>query len=154
MVPDDVRRAHRSFPGPPRTAPTWNPRVVPTLEELEGRPIPAAGGERTHVIRRCTELMRTDVDRYTVEDLRIMIGQQLGAFHLLPRAVGVLLDDPLAEGHFFPGDLLTVVMRLPPAASHAHAVLREALVARVALLPREDLTPALADAVAAFVAPR
>ncbi|WP_329300492.1 contact-dependent growth inhibition system immunity protein [Streptomyces sp. NBC_00659] len=34
----------------------------------------------------------------TVEDLRLLIGQDAGLAHLLPLALEVLRDDPMAEG--------------------------------------------------------
>jgi hypothetical protein len=52
---------------------------------------------------------------FTVEDLRIMIGQQVA----LDRLVGIALDrlraDPLVEGDCYPGDLLASVLRVDPA---------------------------------------
>jgi hypothetical protein len=50
------------------------------------------------------------VDEFTVEDLRIMIGQQIGLWHLMPLTVAVLEQDPLAEGDFYAGDLLSSVI--------------------------------------------
>jgi hypothetical protein len=51
------------------------------------------------------------LDDFTVEDLRIMIGQKIGLLHLLPLAIKILKHDPLAEGDYYPGDLLTSVIR-------------------------------------------
>jgi hypothetical protein len=53
---------------------------------------------------------------FTVEDLRVMLGQEIAVPVLLSRAAQVLLRDPLAEGNYYPGDLLSNVMRLPDAA--------------------------------------
>lgn len=78
-----------------------------------GVPWDAAAGQPTFLMRRCTELMSKDLDHFTVEDLRIMLGQQIGVPWLLPRVVQVLLDDPLASGDYYPGDLLAAVQRLP-----------------------------------------
>ena len=41
---------------------------------------------------------------------RIMIGQNIGLTHLLPRAVAILETNPLAEGDCFAGDLLSAVL--------------------------------------------
>ncbi len=35
---------------------------------------------------------------------------------LAPRAVEIVAEDPLAEGDFYPGDLLYVLLRLPASA--------------------------------------
>ncbi|WP_458351676.1 contact-dependent growth inhibition system immunity protein [Micromonospora schwarzwaldensis] len=45
-----------------------------------------------------------------------MLGQEIGVPALLPLAVQVLLRDPLAEGDYYPGDLLSNVLRLPDSA--------------------------------------
>lgn len=42
-----------------------------------------------------------------------MIGQRIGLPHLVPLALDVLEQDPLAEGDFYPGDLLRNVCRVP-----------------------------------------
>jgi hypothetical protein len=51
------------------------------------------------------------LDDFTVEDLRIMIGQKkIGLVHLLRLAIKTLTIDPLAEGDYYPGDLLMNVI--------------------------------------------
>ena len=80
-----------------------------TLDELEG----VVWGEPTYdsyLVRTCHRLRTKPVDEFTVEDLRIMIGQEIGLPHLVPRAVAVLEREPLAEGDFYPGDLLASVL--------------------------------------------
>jgi hypothetical protein len=80
-----------------------------TLDELEG----VRWGEPTfesHLVRTCHHLRTKPIDHFTVEDLRIMISQQIGLPHLMPRAVGVVEREPLAEGDFYPGDLLAAVI--------------------------------------------
>ena len=80
-----------------------------TLEELEQ----LAWGEQTfdsYLVTTCHRLRKKPVDEFTVEDLRIMIGQKFGLQHLLPRAIEVLEGEPLAGGDFYPGDLLANVI--------------------------------------------
>ena len=89
---------------------------MPTIEQLERDVWPDPAPDASSLVRRCTELRRKPVSAFTVEELRIMLGQTLGVSALLPRAVRVLCADPLAEGDFYPGDLLTVVLRLPGTA--------------------------------------
>jgi hypothetical protein len=89
---------------------------MPTIEQLERDVWPDPGPDATYLIRRCTQLRRAPIAGFTVEDLRIMLGQAIGVPFLLPRAVRILCADPLAEGHYHPGDLLTAVLRLPDAA--------------------------------------
>jgi CDI immunity proteins len=81
-----------------------------TLDQLEG----VVWGEPTydsHLVTTCHRLRTKPVDEFSVEDLRIMIGQRIGLPHLVPLAVAALERDPLAEGDFYPGDLLASVIR-------------------------------------------
>lgn len=107
-----------------------------TIEQLERDVWPDPDPDDTNLIRRCTELRRKPIAEFTVEDLRIMLGQQIAVPILLPRAVRVLLNDPLAEGHYHPGDLLAVVLRLPDSAWSSAE--RRELASRVADLQVED----------------
>ena len=49
-----------------------------------------------------------------VEDIRLLIGQQIGLPYLIPMAIELLAQDILTEGDLFEGDLLTNVV----SASH------------------------------------
>jgi hypothetical protein len=62
-----------------------------------------------HLIVTCYQLRKKPIEDFTTEDLRIMIGQNIGLQFLMPKAVTVLEDNPLAEGDLYPGDLLTSV---------------------------------------------
>ncbi|MFI7594725.1 contact-dependent growth inhibition system immunity protein [Micromonospora sp. NPDC049359] len=87
-----------------------------TIEELERDRWPDPGPDATFLITRCSELRRKPLAEFTAEDLRIMLGQEIAVPALLPRAVHVLLSDPLAEGDYYPGDLLANVLRLHDSA--------------------------------------
>ncbi|WP_422736554.1 contact-dependent growth inhibition system immunity protein [Micromonospora sp. WMMD729] len=100
-----------------------------TIEVLERDVWPDPGPDATFLVTRCTQLRHKPLAEFTVEDLRIMLGQEIGVSALLPRAVDVLLRDPLAEGDYYPGDLLANVLRLPDAAWSSLRVERERLTA-------------------------
>lgn len=82
-----------------------------------------------------------------------MLSQQIAVPILLPMAVAVLADDPLAEGDYYPGDLLYAVLRLPSPhwddASRERDRLTEVL--RATPLPTDDVYDDLRRAVAAFL---
>jgi hypothetical protein len=84
-----------------------------SLEQIEddawGDPPPGA----TRLVRTAHELRRKPIATLTPNDLRLLIGQQIGVDVLLPRALALLAGDPLVDGDFYPGDLLVAVMRLP-----------------------------------------
>jgi hypothetical protein len=58
-------------------------------------------------------LRKKAIDSFTEDDLRFMIGQNIGTAHLMLRVMGVLESNPLVEGNYYPGDLLATVLRLP-----------------------------------------
>ncbi len=81
-----------------------------TLQELESKDWgePNFG---SHLVTECHRLRRVALCEFTTEDLRIMIGQQIGLEYLIPLAIERLRDDPFAEGDFYHGDLLQNVLR-------------------------------------------
>src|SRR5579871_4826917 len=83
-----------------------------SLEELEQMYWGEPNFESSLVVT-CHRLRRKPLKDFTVEDLRIMIGQQISLSYLAPLAVERLEDDPLAEADFGPGDLLQVTLQLP-----------------------------------------
>jgi hypothetical protein len=81
------------------------------LEQLEGTKLgePEFGSS---LVPRAHELYRKPLFEFTIEDLRLMIGQGLGLPFLIPLALEVLETEPLAEGDYHPGDLLLAVLRV------------------------------------------
>ena len=80
-----------------------------TLEQLEGEDL----GEpefNFSLVLKLHELYRKPLSTFTVEDLRLMIGQSLGLPFLIPMALEILESDPLAAGDYYPGDLLSAVL--------------------------------------------
>ena len=90
-----------------------------SLEELErsawGQP-----AQDSHLMTTCHRLRKKPIGEFSVEDLRIMVGQNIGLLFLVPMALDVLERDPLAEGDFFPGDLLSSLLRADPGYWSRH----------------------------------
>ena len=90
-----------------------------SLEELEQDD----WGEATYdsyLVKTVHRLRRRPLAEFTIEDLRIMIGQRVGLSILIPLAVERLEEDPLAAGDFYPGDLLQAVGRAGDAFWATH----------------------------------
>ena len=83
-----------------------------TLNDLDPPVWDPPSADDTNLVRRCGELRGTPLADFDVEDLRIMIGQQISLRFLLPRAIAILEQNPLAEGDMYPGDLLHAVLRV------------------------------------------
>ena len=98
-----------------------------SLQQLEGED----WGEptyHTHLVKECHRLRRIPLRDFTVEDLRIMIGQNIGLEYLAPLALERLQADPYAEGDYYPGDLLVNVLRSDAGFWRRHPELRQQLV--------------------------
>ncbi|WP_326608046.1 contact-dependent growth inhibition system immunity protein [Streptomyces sp. NBC_01800] len=87
--------------------------------------------------------------RSAAPDLRLLIGQDIGLPVLLPLAVEVLRDNPLAEGHMYEGDLLRAVLTRNSTVWSAHPELARQLTFIVGGL--SDLSPDLRSKVERFV---
>lgn len=69
----------------------------------------------TRLVARCTELMKIPLNDYSIEDLRLMIGQKWGLSYLIPLAIEKLTNDLFAEGDLYEGDLLANVLKVERA---------------------------------------
>jgi hypothetical protein len=80
-----------------------------SLEELEhahwGKPT-----SDSYLVSTIHRLRRVPLRQFSVEDLRIMIGQNIGLQYLVPLALEHLRRDSLAQGDYYPGDLLKMVL--------------------------------------------
>jgi hypothetical protein len=95
-----------------------------SLQQLEDQD----WGEPTYDSRlaaECHRLRRLPLRRFSVEDLRIMIGQSIGLPYLVPVALEQLHRKPLAEGDYYAGDLLAAVLRADPLFWNKHEDLRQ-----------------------------
>jgi len=86
-----------------------------TLDTLDPPAWGPARPDATFLIKRCHELRTKPLRDFTVEDLRIMIGQQVALNRLVPIALDRLQPDALVEGDYYPGDLLASVLRVDAA---------------------------------------
>ena len=80
-----------------------------SLQDIEQHDWGEPSKDDTSLVTRCLRLRRKPLCEFTVGDLRIMIGQRISLPILIPLAVERLEEEPLAEGSFYPGDLLNAV---------------------------------------------
>jgi hypothetical protein len=64
----------------------------------------------SHLVTTCHKLRRKPLDEFLIEDLRIMIGQNIGLKFLIPLALEQLNKNILTEGDYYEGDLLQAVL--------------------------------------------
>ncbi|MET8331486.1 contact-dependent growth inhibition system immunity protein [Streptomyces sp. NPDC005181] len=120
-----------------------------SLEELERDRWQAPPADATRLVATVHALRSRPIGTLTVEDLRLLIGQDLGLPVLLPLAMEVLRDNPLAEGDMYEGDLLCAVLTRTSAVWDAHPELAGQLTFIVSGL--SDLSPDLRSKVEEFV---
>jgi hypothetical protein len=97
-----------------------------SLDELEG----VAWGQSEYdsaLVLTCHRLRQKPLLQFTVEDLRVMIGQDIGLPFLIPLAIEELEKDPFACGDFYPGDLLNAVLRIQSVFWEDHVQLSKRL---------------------------
>ena len=81
-----------------------------TLNELEGV-VWGPPDYDSYLVQTCHRLRTKPVGEFGIEDLRIMIGQNIGLAYLLPFALDYLEQSPWAAGDMYPGDLLKATAR-------------------------------------------
>ena len=94
----------------------------------------------SYVMRSCYDLRKKPLEEFTVENLRVMIGQQEGLKYLIPIALKELSKNPLLEADCYEGDLLRAVLNLPPKFWKNHPDWKkemEQIVRAIPSLPKE-----------------
>ncbi|MEM7102791.1 MAG: contact-dependent growth inhibition system immunity protein [Bacteroidota bacterium] len=86
-----------------------------SLENLEKHIWPAPDpDEGSYLILTCNKLRKQQLKDFSIEDLRIMIGQEIGLRFLIPLAIEQLHENILVEGDLYEGDLLKNVLVSDP----------------------------------------
>ncbi|WP_248723218.1 contact-dependent growth inhibition system immunity protein [Seonamhaeicola sp. ML3] len=81
-----------------------------SLDSLEKKSFAEIPEDEGYLVTTCSRLRKVPLNEFNTEDLRIMIGQDIGLTFLIPLAIQILKKDILAEGHLYEGDLLKVVL--------------------------------------------
>lgn len=88
----------------------WKSKTIEALEkDYWGEP-----DYDSHLVTTCYKLRKKLLKDFDTEDLRIMIGQNIGLLYLITLALEVLDDNILADGDFYKGDLLKAVLTSKP----------------------------------------
>jgi hypothetical protein len=66
----------------------------------------------SYMAMACHELRYKPLGDMTIEDVRMLVGQDIGLPYLMPIALDFLKENPLAEGMHYPGDLLCAALRV------------------------------------------
>jgi len=66
----------------------------------------------SHLARECHRLWNEPINKLSVENLRMLIGQNIGLEYLVPKALDILESNPFSQGHMYKGDLILSVARV------------------------------------------
>ncbi len=121
-----------------------------TLNELEGVVTWGEPEYNSHLVTTCHRLRTVPIGEFSIEDLRIMIGQQIGLLWLVPLGLVAVEADPLAEGDFYPGDLLRSLLRIDRSFWIRHTVWCRRLISVVRSL--DEVPEEISEEVARFIA--
>lgn len=64
------------------------------------------------LVERCFAYRKIPISNLSVEQLRVLISQQIGLPYIIPKAISVLQRNILAEGDYYPCDLLSSLLDL------------------------------------------
>ncbi len=90
-----------------------------SLQQIENE-IPQFASDNANLSLLCQRLVTKPINALTVEELRILIGQDIGLEHLLPLAFELLERNPMASGDLFDGDLLYAVVHCSQASEFGY----------------------------------
>jgi hypothetical protein len=91
-----------------------------SLEQIEDNFWGEPPADATRLIRTVHDVRRKPLGQLDAEDYRMLLLQQVGVEVLVPRALTQLERDPLWEGDFYPGDVLSAVLQLPEQYWRTH----------------------------------
>jgi len=84
----------------------WKFKSLDTLEKVNwGNP-----EYDSYLVKTMDKLRSVPLNEYQIEDLRIMIGQNIGLKFIVPLALEQLEENLFAEGDFYEGDLLQATL--------------------------------------------
>lgn len=109
--------------------------MAPTLEQLEND-IWLEPDVRTSLVDACHRLRKIPIDALSAGEIRLLLGQRIGVLHLAPQAIQLLEVDPMLDATFFPGDLLTAVLRADNNRYRGFPELRSRLITIVSRVKR------------------
>ncbi len=92
-----------------------------SLEDIEDDRWGDPPADATRLVTTAYALRKRPVGALDAEGLRLLISQQIGLDTIVPLALERVEREPLAEGDFYPGDLLdALIRRVPDSYWQAH----------------------------------
>lgn len=77
-----------------------------SINDLDGKCMSEKSEFNSFTVDRTFELMDKRIRLLQPEDIRLLIGQNIGLKYLVPIAIEILTNNPLIDAEYFEGDLL------------------------------------------------
>ncbi|MFF2097238.1 MULTISPECIES: contact-dependent growth inhibition system immunity protein [unclassified Streptomyces] len=110
-----------------------------TLDEVDPPRWPAPGADATRLVRTVHGLRHSKLGDLRPGDLRMLVAQQVALHCTLPLAALLLLEEPLLDAAFYPGDLLLTAVGAPESDWALVPDLRTRLSSVIAALPDAEI---------------
>ncbi|MFD9403679.1 contact-dependent growth inhibition system immunity protein [Streptomyces sp. NPDC060011] len=110
-----------------------------TLDEVDPPRWPAPGADATRLVRTVHALRHSKLGDLRPGDLRMLVAQQVALHCTLPLAALLLLEEPLLDATFYPGDLLLTAVGAPESDWALVPDLRTRLSSVIAALPDAEI---------------
>ncbi|MET7386919.1 contact-dependent growth inhibition system immunity protein [Streptomyces sp. NPDC005529] len=110
-----------------------------TLDEVDPPRWPAPDADATRLVSTVHALRRVKLGDLSPGDLRMLVAQRVALHCTLPLAALLLLEEPLLDATFYPGDLLLTAVGVPDSSWALLPDLRERLSSVITGLPDADL---------------
>lgn len=110
-----------------------------TLDEVDPPRWPEPDADATRLVSTVHALRRVKLGDLSPGDLRMLVAQRVALHCTLPLAALLLLEEPLLDATFYPGDLLLTAAGVPDSAWALLPDLRERLSSVITGLPDADL---------------
>lgn len=98
--------------------------ITKSIEQLEGA-VWDESNPPTILVERVLQYRKVPLSDLTIEQLRLLIGQDVGLSYLLPVAIQKLKENILAEGDLYEGDLLSAVLSINDRFWEEHSALKQ-----------------------------
>jgi len=94
----------------------------------------------SHLVTHCHELRKAPLNEFTIEDLRIMIGQSIGLTYLIPLALEKLQENILAEGNCYPKSVINIDSHFWVTNKELHTQLKQLIADNRELIESENIS--------------
>jgi len=92
-----------------KTENNWRQKSIENLEKKNWGEVPS---DESSIVVRAMKLRKIPLEEFSIDDIRFMIGQEIGLQYVLILAIELLKENILTEGNYYEGDLLNSIFQI------------------------------------------